>query len=199
MSLFDFMYNTEIGLTGKYGINGYLKASRHTSYIFIVRGLVILLLSIIGFYFSGNYSFQPNLNENQKFYLESQKIVDPSIVIPVDKQFIEVTNYYLFIPSFVLLLIATFFCVISIGALSSISDSFICPICFKRILLKNIQDYTCPICKEKGLNYTNFVTGCPHCHETMKYYSCPHCKKPINLESPYNEKELKRRRYEVRG
>lgn len=174
MSLLDFFEKANIGLTGKYGIKGYLLASRHTSYIFIFRSIVILLLAIIGFYFSANYNFGSNIHT------------------PIA----EITNYYLFIPSVILLLISTFFFIISVGALTLTKESFICPHCKKVILLINIQDFDCPICGEKKLNRFNFAYGCRSCHETIRYYKCPHNGCKIDLEAPYNEKELRRKRYE---
>lgn len=98
---------------------------------------------------------------------------------------------------------------------------FICKNCLKSIIVKNI-DIVCPFCdaefrvtdtektKQIGDVYASGVRNlinestmekilfkeCPSCGGKIKYISCYHCDKEIDLFENYNEQELEKKRYE---
>jgi len=183
------------------GIHRRLLFIKRIESLITILGLVFFVIAVVGFFYSIDVVY--NLSPTQKIYNDvASKVDSTQIIKPSNNIFLNeyvIGNYFLFIPSLIIAAISLL--AIYLGTfVAKLINSFICPICYTRILVNNIQDYTCPICKEDGLNYIDFINGCPHCKETMKYYGCPHCDKPIDLEAPYNEKELKRRRYaKVRG
>lgn len=180
------------------GIISFLKSDYDRGTLLAFLGFIFFIISFIGVYYSFKVTY--TLSSSQELYNESVKMVDSSQVIKPSYNIFtnkyEVDNYFLFIPSITIFVLSILSLFGGLFYIINFNISFICPNCYKRILLKNIQDYTCPICNEEKLNYINFIEGCNHCGETMRFYDCPHCGKPIDLEAPYNENELKRKRYE---
>jgi len=95
-----------------------------------------------------------------------------------------------------------------------ITAGFICPHCLKYINYGDIN-ITCPFCDSIYKNHnkniiaqykdTKFVVcdsayvifrECFNCCKPIKYITCYHCDKEINLLAPYNEEELELKRYE---
>ena len=72
--------------------------------------------------------------------------------------------------------------------------SFICPHCLMSILMEKINSITCPHCKETTESKIGFFLKCPKCHSKIVDFICPHCGEFINLDAPYNHKELEERR-----
>ena len=72
--------------------------------------------------------------------------------------------------------------------------SFICPHCLKSILMEKITSITCPYCDTTSDNRVGFFLFCPSCHSKIKYFTCPYCKEGIDLDAPYNHKELEEKR-----
>lgn len=73
--------------------------------------------------------------------------------------------------------------------------SFICPNCLKSIQSYKLQ-FTCPFCNETHQGREHVLFGKCSCNSYIQYVSCYHCKNPINLFAPYNQKELERKRYD---
>lgn len=78
--------------------------------------------------------------------------------------------------------------------LNPLVKSFICPNCLKSILMKNITRITCPFCDTTTENKIGFFLFCPECNSKIKYFECPHCHEDIDLDTPYNHKELEEKR-----
>ncbi len=72
--------------------------------------------------------------------------------------------------------------------------SFICPHCWKSILMNKINQITCPHCDTTTESKVGFFLVCPECHSKIKYVCCPYCNKDIDLDLPYNHKELEEKR-----
>lgn len=184
----------------KGGILEYLKFSNRIGFMLASICAVSFFLSLVGVYYSFDVVY--NLSEAQEFYNETVGKVNGEYKFKPSSNFFtdtyEVNNYYLLVPSLTICILSVIVIYSGFIAATNLDKSFICPHCKKRILLKNIQDYTCPICSETGLNSKNFMDGCPHCKEIMRFYRCPNpnCNMKIDLEAPYNEKELMRSRYE---
>ena len=109
--------------------------------------------------------------------------------------------------------------------LSWVSNNIICPQCLKSNLIVNFL-IECPFCHatyndhKRNCDHYTFptdlvkrVTGynfratfplitaaifheCLKCHAKIRYISCQHCQKPIDLFEPYDRKALERKRYE---
>jgi DNA-directed RNA polymerase subunit RPC12/RpoP len=77
---------------------------------------------------------------------------------------------------------------------SPLIKSFICPHCLKSILMDKITSTTCPHCDTTTENLVGFFLVCPSCHSKIKYFDCPHCGNKIDLDAPYNHKELEEKR-----
>ncbi len=72
--------------------------------------------------------------------------------------------------------------------------SFICPHCWESILLEKINQITCPHCRETTESKFAFYLACPKCFSKIKNFSCPRCGKDIDIDAPYNHKELEEKR-----
>ncbi len=72
--------------------------------------------------------------------------------------------------------------------------SFICPHCLKSILMEKINHITCPHCEETTDSKFAFYLACPKCFSKIKYFACPKCGSDIDIDAPYNHKELEEKR-----
>lgn len=74
--------------------------------------------------------------------------------------------------------------------------SFICPNpkCLKSILMSKINQITCPHCDTTTESKIGFFLRCPACHSKINSVECPFCGEDINLDAPYNHKELEEKR-----
>jgi hypothetical protein len=101
---------------------------------------------------------------------------------------------YYFIKGDAVMLIATFLIVLYFYYRYT-KASFICPHCLKQIIISHIKDITCPFCGKDKKTWYTLYSGCS-CKAKIILYECPHCKEAIDLTKPYNEDELRRKRYE---
>ena len=70
---------------------------------------------------------------------------------------------------------------------------FICPHCLKSVSV--FQDWECPFCDTVNRQKYLFHK-CKNCKAKLPAFDCPECEEQIDFEAPYNEKQLKAKRYE---
>lgn len=75
--------------------------------------------------------------------------------------------------------------------------SFICPHCLTTIYFRNISNITCPLCKTTNHSRFELLFYCSSCRQSMDYFFCPHCQRPININDKYDHQALLDKRREV--
>ena len=70
---------------------------------------------------------------------------------------------------------------------------FHCYSCYKIILVKNIKNLQCPVCDTKNQSLLTLMNGCETCKIKIKYITCPHCSKELNLFKEYDDKKIKQK------